>query len=59
MNGDMDYTTVRCTTTDRILTVTLNRPDHLNAFTRPPEYHGAPGPWTAASDARRRDRSCP
>lgn len=36
MNGDMDYTTVRCTTTDRILTVTLNRPDHLNAFTRPP-----------------------
>ena len=39
MNGDMDYTTLRCTNTDRILTVTLNRPDHLNAFT-PPEYHG-------------------
>ena len=36
MNGDMDYTNVRCTTTDRIRTVTLNRPGHLNAFTPTP-----------------------
>ncbi len=29
----MDYSTIRYQIEDRILTITLNRPDHLNAFT--------------------------
>jgi enoyl-CoA hydratase/carnithine racemase len=29
----VDYTTIRCTTAHGILTVTLDRPDHLNSFT--------------------------
>jgi len=29
----MSYTTIDCTVTDRVLTLTLNRPERLNAFT--------------------------
>jgi enoyl-CoA hydratase/carnithine racemase len=32
-DASADYTTIHCSVADRILTVTLNRPDHLNAFT--------------------------